>query len=136
MLFLVAVGVALGLGYATGQAFTASNTVPVTAISQFTQAITPANLEPSECASSFTVTSIVAGSGNVTPTAPFQLVLGSSSRDTLDDTSNNEGNDCMVGGSNKDSFTGWKHHNDLCIVSNATQSAGNVTDCTVVATRP
>jgi hypothetical protein len=110
--------------------------VPATNIGQFTQAISPSQLEPSECISNgVTVTSIISGSGTITPTAPDQLVLGSSGNDTLDDSSR-EGDDCMVGGAGTDSFTGWKHHNDLCVVSTATQNSGTIDNCTVVATRP
>ena len=125
--------VAAGFGFVTTQAFTASNTVPVTSISQTTQSITPLQLEPAECISSgITVTSIVSGAGSVTSTAANQLVLGSSGNDTLSDTAG--GNDCLVGGAGTDTFNGWKHHNDFCIVS--ALSTGNVSSCTIVATRP
>lgn len=135
-LFAAVLVVAVGFGFVTTQAFTASNTVPATKVGQFTQAISPSQLEPAECISNgVTVTSIVSGSGTITATAAYQLVLGSSSNDTLTD-SNDEGNDCMVGGAGTDSFTGWKHHNDLCVVSTATQTSGTITNCTVVATRP
>lgn len=127
--------VAVGFGFVTTQAFTASNTVPATNISQFTQAIGPSQLEPAECISAgITVTSIISGSGTITSTAANQLILGSASNDTLSDT--NKGNDCMVGGAGTDSFTGWRFHNDNCVVSAATQSGGTITNCTVVATRP
>jgi hypothetical protein len=134
---------AVGFGFVTTQAFTASNTVPATTISQTTQSITPLQLEPAACISTsigggysgFNVTSIVAGSGTVTATAAYQLVLGSSGNDTLSDP-NTYGNDCLVGGAGTDSISGWKHHDDLCIPSNATQSGGTVTNCGVVAVQP
>jgi hypothetical protein len=126
--------VAVGFGFVTGQAFTASNTVPTTNIAQLTQAITPSQLEPAECISNgVTVTSIVAGSGTVTSTAAHQLVLGSSGVDTLKDAS--FGLDCLVGGAGADSFTGLKNGGDLCVVSAATL-ASSIKNCTVVATRP
>jgi Ca2+-binding RTX toxin-like protein len=128
MLSLVATA---GLAFSTTQAFTAANVVPATNIGQIAQAITPANLEPSECRGSITVTSVVAGSGTVTATAANQLVLGSSGVDTLTDAI---GPACMVGGAGSDSFSG-KNISDLCIVSAATLGS-NVKKCTIVATRP
>jgi hypothetical protein len=119
------------LSFATTQAFTASNIVPTTDISQFTQTITPAQLAPSECAS-LAVTSIVAGTGTIAATATHQLVLGSSAVDTLSDSF---GSVCMVGGAGSDTFNGKKNGGDLCIVSSTTQ-AKNVNNCTIAATRP
>ena len=122
-----------GLSFVTTQAFTAANTVPATNISQFTQAITPVQLEPSECKASITVTSIVAGTGAVTATAANQLVLGSSAIDSLND--GGFGTACMVGGAGADAFQGTTGGGDKCIVSTATLPA-NIKKCTVVATRP
>lgn len=134
-LFGIVLVAAVGFGFATTQAFTASNTVPATNIGQLTQAITPSQLEPAECISNgVTVTSIVAGTGTITSTAANQLVLGSSSNDTITDGS--YGSDCMVGGAGTDSFQGLNKGGDLCVVSAATQSGGSIKKCTVVATRP
>lgn len=130
-ILVFALAATAGLSFVTSQAFTAANTVPATNISQFTQAITPAQLEPSECKASITVTSIVAGTGTITSTAINQLVLGSSALDTLKDT--NFGSACMVGGAGADKFTGQGGNGDLCIVSTA---HGTVSGCTIVATRP
>ena len=133
--FILALALAAtaGLSFVTSQAFTAANTVPATNISQFTQAITPLQLEPSECKASITVTSIVAGTGAVTATAASQLVLGSSGVDSLND--GGFGTACMVGGAGADSFQGTTGGGDKCIVS-ATTLAINIKKCTVVATRP
>jgi Ca2+-binding RTX toxin-like protein len=133
-LFGVLLAVSVGLGFVTTRAFTAANVVPVTNISQFTQAITPAQLAPSECGSNgVTVTSIVSGSGTITSTAANQLVLGSSGVDTLND--GGSGSACLVGGASADSFNGVTGGGDLCIVSSAT-SGTKIKKCTVVATRP
>jgi Ca2+-binding RTX toxin-like protein len=121
------------LSFATTQAFTATNTVPATNISQFTKAIAVVDLEPSECKGTITATAIVAGAGALTATAVNQLVLGSSGVDTLSD--GNKGLVCMVGGAGADSFTGKNGGGSLCIVSAATLPA-NIVKCTVVATRP
>lgn len=133
-LFVLVIVVAVGFGFVTTQAYTAANTVPVTTIGQFTQAIAPSALEPAECISNgVTVTSIVAGSGTITSTAANQLVLGSSSNDTLTDPS--FGLDCMVGGAGTDAFNGLNKGGDLCVVSAATPGSA-IKKCTVVATRP
>jgi hypothetical protein len=125
------------LSFATTQAFTAANTVPVTNISQFTKAIAVVDLEPSECKSSFTATSIVAGAGALNSTATNQLVLGSSGSDTLTDPG--FGLACMVGGAAADVFHGTNGGagGDLCIISAATNpTSPTVRRCTIVATRP
>ena len=133
-LFGVVLAVAVCFGFVTSRAFTASNTVPATNISQFTQAIAPSALEPAECISNgITVTSIVAGAGTITSTAAHQLVLGSSGVDTLND--GGSGTACMVGGAGSDAFNGKNGAGDLCIVSAATPGSA-IKHCTVVATRP
>ena len=126
--------VAVGFGFMTSQAFTASNAVPATNIAQITQSIAPSALEPAECISGgVTVTSIVSGTGTIASTAAHKLVLGSSANDTLNDSS--FGSDCMVGGAGSDAFNGLKNGGDLCVVSAATL-ASSIKHCTVVATRP
>ncbi len=130
-LLLAAVAVC---AFATGKAFTASNTVPPTNIGQFARAISPAELAPAECAANgITVTSIVGGSGTVTSTAANQLVLGSSGADTLND--GGAGTACMVGGAGSDTFNGLNKAGDLCVVSSITPPA-SIKKCQVVATRP
>ena len=131
--FILALALAAtaGLSFVTSQAFTAANTVPATNISQFTQAITPLQLEPSECKASITVTSIRSGAGAVTATAANQLVLGSSGVDSLND--GGFGTACMIGGAGADSFQGTTGGGDLRIVST---TAASIKKCTVVATRP
>lgn len=134
-LFGIVLVAAVGFGFVTTQAFTASNTVPATNIGQLTQAIAPSQLEPAECIShGLTATSIVAGTGTITSTAANQLVLGSSADDTLND--GGFGSDCMVGGAGTDVFNGDNKGGDLCIVSAATPPGPNVKKCTIVATRP
>jgi Ca2+-binding RTX toxin-like protein len=132
-LFWLALAAAVAFGFVTTQAFTASNTVPTTNIGQFTQVITPVQLEPAECISGgVTATSIVSGTGTVNGTAANQLILGSNAVDTITDTFNTG---CLVGGAGSDSFQGKNGGGDLCIVSTATVGA-NVKKCTIVATRP
>jgi hypothetical protein len=132
-LFWLVLAVAVAFGFVTTQAFTASNAVPATNIGQFSQAITPAQLEPAECISGgVTATSIVGGTGTVNATAANQLILGSSAVDSLTDTF---GSGCLVGGAGSDSFQGKNGGGDVCVVSTAT-AAANIKKCTVVATRP
>jgi|GEM_PF-4038516 len=109
-------------------AYTASATVSATQLGRTGTAVTADELKPSEC--TMTVTSVVAGSGNVSASAGSQLVLGSSGNDTI--TGNIAGADCIVGGAGTDTITGLGSGNQ-CIVSSSTTV---VTDCTVVAQRP
>jgi hypothetical protein len=135
-LFGLVLVVAVGFGFVTTQAFTASNTVPATNIGTFTQAITPSQLEPAECISGgITVTSIVAGTGTINSTAASQLVLGSSANDTITDPS--FGLNCMVGGAGADAFNGPAPSGggDICIVSAATLGT-KIKKCAIGATRP
>jgi hypothetical protein len=82
-----------------------------------------------------TVTSVFGGSGTINATAQYQLVLGSSVKDTV----TLQKNDCFVGGGptsgSKDSVTGASPasgNGDQCVVT----SGATTTRCTVVATRP
>jgi hypothetical protein len=132
---LFALAGALLLVLVTGSfyaAFTASATVAPSSVGYQSSAFSVANLKPTECTNS--ITSVVAGSGTINATAQNQLVLGSSSADTV----TLQKNDCFVGGGptsgTKDSVTGQNGSNngDQCIVT----SGASVTRCTLVATRP
>lgn len=78
-------------------AFSASNTVPGTAVTQFVTTITADKLKPSSC-SGITLTNVVAG---VTGTSGADLLLGSAAADTM---SAGGGNDCILGGGGNDSI--------------------------------
>jgi hypothetical protein len=82
-----------------------------------------------------TVTSVIAGSGTFSATAQYQLVLGSSAKDTV----TLQPNDCFVGGGptsgSKDNVSGplpGATNGDQCVVT----SGASTVRCTVVATRP
>jgi hypothetical protein len=113
-------------------AFAASATVAPSSVGYQSSNFSVTNLKPAECTVS--VSSIVAGSGTINATAQNQLVLGSSSADTV----SLQKNDCFVGGGptsgTKDSVIGQNGQNngDQCIVT----SGATVSRCTVVATRP
>jgi hypothetical protein len=113
-------------------AFTASATVGTSAVGYQSSTVVANDLKPAEC--TMTVTSVVAGSGTFNATAQFQLVLGSSVKDTV----TLQKNDCFVGGGptsgQKDNVSGatGSSNGDQCIVT----SGATTTRCTVVATRP
>jgi hypothetical protein len=113
-------------------AFTASATVGPSAVGYQSSTVIANDLKPAEC--TMTVTSVIAGSGTFSATAQFQLVLGSSAKDTV----TLQKNDCFVGGGPtsgaKDNVTGasGSGNGDQCVVA----SGASTTRCTVVATRP
>jgi hypothetical protein len=113
-------------------AFAASATVAGSSVGYQSTAVGPNDLKPAEC--TMTVTSVIGGSGAINATAQFQLVLGSSAKDTV----TLQKNDCFVGGGptsgSKDSVTGatGSSNGDQCVVT----SGASTTRCTVVATRP
>jgi hypothetical protein len=114
-------------------AFTASATVGPSAIGYQSSTVVPNDLKPAEC--TMTVTSVIAGSGTFAATAEYQLVLGSSVKDTV----TLQKNDCFVGGGptsgSKDNVTGASPgagNGDQCVVA----SGAATVRCTVVATRP
>jgi hypothetical protein len=114
-------------------AFAASATVAGSSVGYQSTTVGPNDLKPPEC--TMTVTSVLGGSGAINANAQYQLVLGSSSADTV----TLQKNDCFVGGGptsgTKDSVTGAtpaSSNGDQCIVT----SGATVTRCTIVATRP
>jgi hypothetical protein len=125
-LFAALLAAAATVGFATTQAFTASNAVPATKIGAYTHTIAPSDLEPAECkANGITVTSIASGTSSATSN---QLVLGTSGNDFMYDS---HGSACLVGGAGRDTF--WGQTGDLCVASNASTF---VFRCQVVARRP
>jgi hypothetical protein len=114
-------------------AYSASNTVAPGHVARVNSNVTANNLKPPEC--TMTVTSIKSGTGVFSATAQFQLVIGSSARDTV----TLQKNDCFVGGGPtsglRDSATGpnpGASNGDQCIVN----AGATLTRCTRVATRP
>jgi hypothetical protein len=129
---LAGVGMLVLLAGSFYSAFTASATVGTSSLGYQSSTVVANDLKPTECA--MTVTSVVAGSGTFSATAQFQLVLGSSAKDTV----TLQKNDCFVGGGpasgQKDNVTGatGSSNGDQCVVA----SGASTTRCTVVATRP
>ena len=114
-------------------AYTASATVSASAVGYQSSTVVPNDLKPAEC--TMTVTSVIGGSGTINATAQYQLVLGSSVKDTV----TLQKNDCFVGGGptsgTKDSVTGASPasgNGDQCVVT----SGATLTRCTLVASRP
>jgi len=64
-------------------AYAASATVAGSSVGYQSTTVGPNDLKPSEC--TMTVTSVLGGSGAINATAQYQLVLGSSSADTVTD---------------------------------------------------
>jgi len=129
---LAGVGMLVLLAGSFYSAFTASATVGTSSLGYQSSTVVANDLKPTEC--TMTVTSVVAGSGTFSATAQFQLVLGSSAKDTV----TLQKNDCFVGGGpasgQKDVVTGatGSSNGDQCVVA----SGASTTRCTVVATRP
>ncbi len=130
---LAALGFVALLAAHAYSAYTASNTVTTSSLGQSSSTVTANNLKPPEC--TMTVTSIASGTGTFSASAQFQLVVGSSSADTV----TLQKNDCFVGGGptsgTRDSVTGpapGSSNGDQCVVN----SLATVTRCTVVANRP
>jgi len=113
-------------------AYTASSTVAASKVGLKESAFSVTNLKPSACTVS--VTTLLTGSGTFNATAQNQLVLGSSSKDTV----TLEKNDCFVGGGpttgTRDKVTGasGSSNGDQCIVN----SGATVSKCTVVEDSP
>jgi hypothetical protein len=132
LLALAGIGLVLLVAGSFYAAFTASATVGPSALGYQSSTVVPNDLKPPEC--TMTVTSVVAGSGTFNATAQYQLVLGSSVKDTV----TLQKNDCFVGGGpttgSKDNVSGatGSSNGDQCIVA----SGATTTRCTVVATRP
>ena len=133
LLAIAGVGLLVLVAGSFYSAYTASATVGASAVGYQSANVAPNDLKPAEC--TMTVTSVVAGSGTFSATAQYQLVLGSSVKDTV----TLQKNDCFVGGGptsgSKDSVTGASPasgNGDQCIVT----SGATTTRCTVVATRP
>ena len=133
LLVLAGVGLLVLFAGSFYSAFTASATVGVSALGYQSSTVVPNDLKPAEC--TMTVTSVIAGSGTFNATAQYQLVLGSSVKDTV----TLQKNDCFVGGGPtsgaKDSVTGASPasgNGDQCVVT----SGATLTRCTLVATRP
>ncbi len=84
-------------------AIAASNTVPVTLLSDTSRAITANNLKPPQCAG-ITVTNLIVGTGaTVNGTSANDLILGNGSGQTIN---GRQGDDCIVGGGGNDTLNG------------------------------
>ncbi len=93
LVFLLAVLVGTAVN-----AFTASNTVPVTSARSPVLAITPNDLKPAECAA-LNLTALIVGSGNINGTAANELIIGAQGGDRV---TAGDGDDCVVTGGARD----------------------------------
>ena len=91
-------------------AVAATNTVPVTRVTDETMPVGINDLKPSACAGLF-LSNLVTGSGTLTGTTGNDLILGSSNIDTIDGLG---GTDCILGGGGDDILTGGDG-TDVCI---------------------
>jgi len=83
-------------------ALAATNTVPESGADDTNRPITANALKPPECAG-LTLTSVIAGSGNINGGAGSSLILGSSGVDTI---RGQNGTDCILGGGGNDDLRG------------------------------
>lgn len=95
-------------------AFAASNTVPLTRLTDQSQAITANSLKPPECAALNLATIVVcpSGGGNCNGNQQANLILGSPNVDRINGRG---GNDCILGGGGDDTIDGGLGNNDICI---------------------
>jgi hypothetical protein len=105
------------VGFAASSAYTASNTVPTTNISQSSRGIGPNDLKPPGCAS-LTLNHLVLGSTGSGSGFDDDLVLGTSGVDNMTE-SGSGGGSCLIGGLGSDNITAVHFSNDICI-ANAT----------------
>jgi hypothetical protein len=136
---LVALVAAVVAGAGVLFAVTASNTVPATHAGRVTVGAIDANaLQPPECRSALgsTLTSITRGGvNNVTLT--HTLLLGTNGNDTVKLKNNGSTGNCLIGGAGTDTFTvPTGNGTEVCILTAASQSRGNIAGCTSVVTRP
>ncbi len=95
-------------------ALAASNSVPVTRLTDQSQAITANSLKPPECASLNLATIVVCpgGGGNCNGNNQANLILGSPN---VNQINGRGGNDCILGGGGNDNIDGGRGNNDICI---------------------
>lgn len=91
-------------------AVAATNTVPATRVTDQIRSVGVNDLKPSACAA-LSLTNLVTGTGSLTGTAGNDLILASSSADTIDGLG---GDDCILGGGGDDLITGGPG-TDVCI---------------------
>ena len=106
------------VGFAASSAYTASNTVPTTNISQYTHSIGPNDLKPGSCAS-LTLNHLVLGSTASGSGFDDDLVLGTSGVDNITETNGATGS-CIIGGLGADNINGAKNgagRPDTCIAN-------------------
>jgi len=94
----------------TMTAVAAGNTVPSTRVDSKVISFNINHLRPSAC-TGLTLTNLITGSGTLTGTAINDLIVASSSIDTIDGA---DGNDCIVGGGGDDIIDGGAG-NDICV---------------------
>ena len=100
-----------------GVVLTASTVVPGSKAGRDTDSVTANRLKPSACAA-LALAGITAGSGTFNDSAASNLVLGSTSVDTIRGMN---GNDCILGGAGNDSLRG-DGGTDVCIGGTGTDT--------------
>ena len=83
-------------------AYAAANSVPRSKVVDYRTPITANTLKPAECAG-ISLTNVITGQGDINGTNGNDLLLGSSSADSI---RGNNGNDCIVGGAGEDDLRG------------------------------
>ena len=96
--------------FGIGSARTASISVPASGLDEDSQSISANDLKPAACAA-LNLTAVLSCPPNCTGTAANELILGSSSGETL---SGGGGNDCILGGAGWNFFYG-DAGTDVCI---------------------
>jgi Ca2+-binding RTX toxin-like protein len=95
---LIALGILTLLLFSAVTAIAAANTVPATLLDHRTLFANLNDLKPSACGGIF-VTNLITGTGTIIGTAANDLVLASSTVDSIDGL---DGDDCIVGGGEND----------------------------------
>jgi hypothetical protein len=118
------------VGFAASSAYTASNTVPTTNISQYSHGIGPNDLKPPGCAA-LTLNHLILGSTGAGSGSDDDLVLGTSGVDNMTE-SGSGGGSCLIGGLGADNITGVHFGNEICIAN----STAKVKFCATTITSP
>lgn len=113
-------GVAMLVLITTLTAIAATNTVPPTRADAQVISFQINHLRPSACAG-LTLSNLVTGSGTLTGTEGNDLILASSTADTIDGLG---GSDCVVGGGGDDVINGGADA-DICIGGDGSDTFSN-----------
>lgn len=105
----------------TGFAVAANNIVPVTHLTDQTQAIDANAMKPAACSAINLNAIVVCTGGKCNGTNSDELIIGTNG---YDDISGKNGNDCIIGGGGNDDIDG-DNGTDICIGGPGNDTFGN-----------